>query len=41
MLGSRQVLQALKCHDDPREIERRWQPGLAAFLRLRAKYLLY
>ena len=41
MVGSRQVLQALQCHEDPREIERRYQPGLQAFLRLRAKYLLY
>ena len=41
MVGSRQVLQALQCHEDPREIERRYQPGLQAFLRLRARYLLY
>jgi uncharacterized protein YbbC (DUF1343 family) len=41
MVGSRQVLQALKGGEDPREIQRRYQPGLAAFLRLRAKYLLY
>ncbi len=41
MVGSRQVIQALKCNEDPREIQRRYQPGLQAFLRLRAKYLLY
>jgi uncharacterized protein YbbC (DUF1343 family)/CubicO group peptidase (beta-lactamase class C family) len=41
MVGSRQVLQALKGDEDPREIQRRYQPGLTAFLRLRAKYLLY
>jgi uncharacterized protein YbbC (DUF1343 family)/CubicO group peptidase (beta-lactamase class C family) len=41
MLGSRQALQALKSGDDPRDIQRRGQPGLEAFLRLRAKYLLY
>jgi len=41
MVGSRQVLQALKCGDDPREIQRRWQPGLADFSRRRAQYLLY
>lgn len=41
MLGSRTALQAIKGGDDPRDIERRWQPGLAAFQRLRAKYLLY
>ncbi|MCX5892779.1 MAG: DUF1343 domain-containing protein, partial [Deltaproteobacteria bacterium] len=41
MVGSRQVIQALKSGEDPREIQRRYQPGLQAFLRLRAKYLLY
>ncbi|MCL4504226.1 MAG: DUF1343 domain-containing protein [Deltaproteobacteria bacterium] len=41
MVGSRMVLQALKSGEDPREIQRRYQPGLQAFLRLRAKYLLY
>jgi uncharacterized protein YbbC (DUF1343 family)/CubicO group peptidase (beta-lactamase class C family) len=41
MIGSRQVLQAIKNGDDPRVIERRWQPGLDAFCRLRARYLLY
>ena len=41
MIGSRQVIQAIKNGDDPRVIERRWQPGLEAFGRLRAKYLLY
>ena len=41
MIGSRQVIQAIKNGDDPRVMERRWQPGLDAFGRLRAKYLLY
>ncbi len=41
MIGSRQVLQAIKNCEDPRVIERRWQPGLEAFGRLRARYLLY
>ncbi len=41
MVGSRQVLQAIKANDDPRDIQRRWQPGLDAFRRLRAQYLLY
>ncbi len=41
MIGSRQVLQAIKNGDDPQVIQRRWQPGLDAFCRLRAKYLLY
>jgi uncharacterized protein YbbC (DUF1343 family) len=41
MIGSRQVLQAIKTGDDPQDIKRRWQPGLDRFKRLRAKYLLY
>ncbi len=41
MLGAREVLRAIKQGDDPREIRRRWQPGLERFLRLRARYLLY
>ena len=41
MVGSRQVIQAIKNGDDPRVMERRWQPGLEAFGRLRGKYLLY
>jgi uncharacterized protein YbbC (DUF1343 family)/CubicO group peptidase (beta-lactamase class C family) len=41
MIGSRQVLQAIKQGDDPRDIQRQWQPGLDNFSRLRAKYLLY
>jgi hypothetical protein len=41
MIGSRQVLQAIKNGDDPRVMQRRWQPGLEAFGRLRARYLLY
>ncbi len=41
MIGSRQVVQAIKNGDDPKSIERRWQPGLEAFGRLRARYLLY
>ena len=41
MIGSRQVLQAIKNGDDPRVMERRWQPGLDAFGRLRARYLIY
>jgi uncharacterized protein YbbC (DUF1343 family) len=41
MIGSRQVLRDIKNGDDPQVIQRRWQPGLDAFCRLRAKYLLY
>jgi uncharacterized protein YbbC (DUF1343 family)/CubicO group peptidase (beta-lactamase class C family) len=41
MVGSRRVLQEIKNGQDPREIKRKWQPGLNAFCRLRSKYLLY
>jgi uncharacterized protein YbbC (DUF1343 family)/CubicO group peptidase (beta-lactamase class C family) len=41
MIGSRQVIQAIKNGEDPNAIQRRWQPRLEAFRRLRAKYLLY
>ncbi len=41
MIGSREVLQALKNGEDPRSIKQKWQYRLAAFERLRAKYLLY
>lgn len=41
MVGSRQAMEDLKKGVDPREIRRRWQPGLESFLKVRAKYLLY
>jgi uncharacterized protein YbbC (DUF1343 family)/CubicO group peptidase (beta-lactamase class C family) len=41
MVGSRQAVADLKNGLDPREISRKWQPGLAVFMKLRAKYLLY
>ena len=41
MIGSREVLQALKNGDDPRQIRQRWQPELASFLKKRQNYLLY
>ena len=41
MMGSRRVLQAIKNGDDPKVIQPKWQPGLDAFSRLRARYLLY
>jgi len=41
MIGSQEVLQAVKEGDDPRDICRRWQPALDAFRRVRARYLLY
>jgi uncharacterized protein YbbC (DUF1343 family) len=41
MIGSREVLKALKQGDDPREIKRRWEQDLERFGRQRARYLLY
>jgi uncharacterized protein YbbC (DUF1343 family) len=41
MIGSREILRALKNGDDPRNIKQRWQAGLESFRRVRAKYLLY
>ncbi len=41
MIGSREVLQAIKNGEDPEKIRRRWQAGLAAFQGKRQKYLLY
>jgi uncharacterized protein YbbC (DUF1343 family)/CubicO group peptidase (beta-lactamase class C family) len=41
MIGSRQVLRAIKNGDDPRQIRQSWQPGLHKFLQTRQKYLLY
>ena len=41
LLASREILAAIEAGEDPAAIERRWQPGLRAFMELRAKYLLY
>jgi uncharacterized protein YbbC (DUF1343 family) len=41
MIGSREVLQAIKNGEDPRQIRQRWQPELANFLKKRQTYLLY
>jgi uncharacterized protein YbbC (DUF1343 family)/CubicO group peptidase (beta-lactamase class C family) len=41
MIGAREVLRAIKRGDDPRDLRRRWEPGLADFNRRRQKYLLY
>ena len=41
LLASREVLGAIEASEDPVAIERRWQPGLRAFMELRAKHLLY
>jgi uncharacterized protein YbbC (DUF1343 family) len=41
MIGSREVLAAIKNGEDPGKIRHRWQAGLAAFNQKRQKYLLY
>jgi uncharacterized protein YbbC (DUF1343 family)/CubicO group peptidase (beta-lactamase class C family) len=41
MIGSREVLRAIKAGDDPREIRQRWTARLQDFRRRRAQYLLY
>ena len=41
MIGSTATLAAIRNGTDPQDIRRAWQPALAAFLRLRQKYLMY
>jgi uncharacterized protein YbbC (DUF1343 family) len=41
LVGSREVLQALKNGQDPTSIIQNWQPGLEDFHKVRAKYVLY
>jgi uncharacterized protein YbbC (DUF1343 family) len=41
MIGSREVLPAIKKGEDPRDIRREWMPELSNFCRMRDKYLLY
>ena len=41
MVGSREVIHAIKCGVDPRDIGRQWQARLHNFNRVRARYLLY
>ncbi len=41
LIGSREVLQALKNGQDPAIIVQNWQDSLEAFCTLRSKYLLY
>ncbi len=40
-MGTDQVRQALRAGKTPAAIEREWEPGLARFLQIREKYLLY
>lgn len=41
MVGSTRVLASIKAGEDPKAIAASWRPGLDAFRRLRARYLLY
>jgi uncharacterized protein YbbC (DUF1343 family)/CubicO group peptidase (beta-lactamase class C family) len=41
MIGSREVLRAIKGGEDPRAIGQSWIPNLDRFRHLRARYLLY
>lgn len=41
LVGSRAVLDAVRRGEDPRAISLHWQEPLAAFIRLRSRYLLY
>jgi len=41
LIGSAEVIRELAAGDDPREIQQKLTDGVAAFLKLREKYLLY
>ena len=41
LIGSNDVIQRLTAGQDPRVIQESWQDALAAFLPMRAKYLMY
>jgi len=41
MIGSREVLEAIKDEQDPSAIVQSWQPSLEMFNKIRSKYLLY
>jgi len=41
LIGSNDVIQRLAAGQDPRVIQESWQDALAAFLPIRAKYLMY
>jgi uncharacterized protein YbbC (DUF1343 family)/CubicO group peptidase (beta-lactamase class C family) len=41
LIGSAEVIRALAAGDDPRDIQQKMADGVAAFLKLREKYLLY
>jgi len=41
LIGSREVLQAIKEGQDPSSIVQSWQSSLETFIKIRSKYLLY
>jgi len=41
LVGSKEVITAIRAGEDPRRIALRWQAALNSFLQMRAKYLLY
>ncbi len=41
LIGSAEVIHALAAGDDPRDIQQKMADSVAAFLKLREKYLLY
>jgi uncharacterized protein YbbC (DUF1343 family)/CubicO group peptidase (beta-lactamase class C family) len=41
LVGSHEVIDAIRAGKDPREIELQWQQKLHAFVQMRQKYLLY
>ena len=41
LIGSWEVLQAIKDGQDPSSIVQNWQPSLEIFIKIRSKYLLY
>src|SRR5579884_1883429 len=41
LMGSREVIDAIKKGEDPRHIALRWETEYDPFLKMRAKYLLY
>jgi len=41
LIGSAKVVRALAAGDDPRDVQQKMADGVAAFVKLREKYLLY
>ena len=41
LIGSAEVIRALAAGDDPRDIQQKMADSVAAFIKLREKYLLY